>query len=165
MTQESFVDDYMAIEHFLREVFPASRIFIENGPKEPQEGDIRVRDTGTQPAAGESHMFYVDRIDYEVVYFSGIPTNESDGWRKGQESVAEFRRLRRMIAANLRLHLPLESGGRLILKDSTYGTIAHTETGNIARVGIISTELRRPRELPMHIKINETSVRTKEEAD
>lgn len=150
------LNELEAVLSYIRGVYPTSGYERQNMPLQPQANTfvIRFQNSGTRQ---ETALSYVDTREWQIVYIGGIqPFDVGDVLTKAEG-------VKRHTAGAFRQVIPVNNEDLRYMRvgSFSFGQPFKLEGGNHAVIGVLTTEVRKARDLPAYEKILQAGVTTR----
>lgn len=142
-----------SVVEYIREYSPDSIILKQNVPLKPKKDTFVIRFQNAS-VVEETAISYVDTREWAIVYIGGDQSNDVS------DVLTKMNGIKRKVYGDIRRVIPIKNNLRYMrAKGFTFGQTVRMENGNHAAVGILTTEVRKARDLETYEKIMRTGVR------
>lgn len=149
------LNELESVLSYIRDIYDDSRYERQNVPTSPQGNTfvIRFQNARTQQ---ETALSYVDIREWQIVYIGGTQAMDV------AEVMTRMNGIKRHIAGAFRQVIPINDDSLRYMRvgSFSFGQPFKMENGNHAIIGVLTTEVRKARDLPSYEKIMRAGVRT-----
>lgn len=138
---------------YIRGIFPDAHYERQNVPRQPQSDTFIIRFQNAN-VRQETALSYVDTREWQVIYIGRKEAYEV------AEVLTKMNGIKRKLFGDMRLAIPIADSLRYMrMTGFSFGQPVKTEDGNHAIVGVLTTEVRKARDIEAYEKIMKAGVR------